>query len=71
MPIAVFASHVWPVARWIRFARQERWAQHGRAAHVDQTARALVLGVAVLALTSCPVAFYGVPLFLGRVALPY
>lgn len=27
----------WPVARWMRFARQEQWAQHGGAAHVDPT----------------------------------
>ncbi|MFF0338080.1 DUF3307 domain-containing protein [Streptomyces fimicarius] len=41
----------WPVARWMRFARQEEWAQHGGAAHVDQTAHVLVLVVAALALT--------------------
>ncbi|MFF0509167.1 DUF3307 domain-containing protein [Streptomyces fimicarius] len=41
----------WPVARWMRFARQEQWAQHGGAAHVDQTAHVLVLVVAALALT--------------------
>ncbi|MCX4871114.1 MULTISPECIES: DUF3307 domain-containing protein [unclassified Streptomyces] len=40
----------WPVAAWMRFARQAGWAQHGGAAHVDQTAHVLVLVVAALAL---------------------
>ncbi|MEU4032461.1 DUF3307 domain-containing protein [Streptomyces anulatus] len=42
----------WPVAHWMRLARQEHWAQNGGAAHVDQTAHALVLVVAALALTA-------------------
>ncbi|MFJ1804503.1 DUF3307 domain-containing protein [Streptomyces sp. NPDC088180] len=42
----------WPVAHWMRLARQEHWAQNGGAAHVDQTAHALVLVVAALALTT-------------------
>uniref|UniRef100_UPI00267D6A4B hypothetical protein n=1 Tax=Streptomyces anulatus TaxID=1892 RepID=UPI00267D6A4B len=37
---------------WMRLARQEHWAQNGGAAHVDQTAHALVLVVAALALTA-------------------
>ncbi|MFD3641500.1 MULTISPECIES: DUF3307 domain-containing protein [Streptomyces] len=46
-----FIDRRWPVARWMRFARQEQWAQRGGAAHVDQTAHVLVLLVAALALT--------------------
>ncbi|MFJ3600943.1 DUF3307 domain-containing protein [Streptomyces sp. NPDC090126] len=42
----------WPVVHWMRFARQTAWAQNGGAAHVDQTAHALVLVVAALALTT-------------------
>ncbi|THA28473.1 DUF3307 domain-containing protein [Streptomyces sp. A1547] len=47
-----FIDRRWPVARWMRFARQEGWAQHGGAAHVDQTAHALALGVAALFLAA-------------------
>ncbi|GHA73837.1 DUF3307 domain-containing protein [Streptomyces canarius] len=42
----------WPVARWMRFARQAGFAQHGGAAHVDQTAHVLVLVVAALFLSA-------------------
>ncbi|MGX1226891.1 DUF3307 domain-containing protein [Streptomyces ambofaciens] len=42
----------WPVARWMRFARQPKFAQHGGAAHVDQTAHLLVLAVAALFLAA-------------------
>ncbi|MFF3959813.1 DUF3307 domain-containing protein [Streptomyces sp. NPDC001890] len=42
----------WPVARWMAFARQAGWAQHGGAAHVDQTAHVLALVVAALFLAA-------------------
>jgi len=42
----------WPVAWWMRWARQTEWAKHGGAAHVDQTAHVLVLVVAALVLTA-------------------
>ncbi|WP_424921084.1 DUF3307 domain-containing protein [Streptomyces sp. wa13] len=42
----------WPVAAWMRFARQAGWARHGGAAHVDQTAHVLVLVVAALVLAA-------------------
>lgn len=42
----------WPVARWMTFAKQEGWAQHGGAAHVDQTAHVLALGPAALFLAA-------------------
>lgn len=41
----------WPVARWMRLARQQGWAQHGGAAHVDQTAHVTAIAIAALALT--------------------
>lgn len=31
-----FIDRRWPVARWMAFARQAGFAQHGGAAHVDQ-----------------------------------
>lgn len=40
----------WPIAWWMRIARQPRWAEHGGAAHVDQTAHVTVLVLAALAL---------------------
>lgn len=40
------------VAWWMRHARQTAWAQHGGAAHVDQTAHVLALGMAALALAA-------------------
>lgn len=42
----------WPVARWMAVARQAGFAQHGGAAHVDQTAHVLVLVVAALFLAA-------------------
>lgn len=42
----------WPVARWMRIARQEKFAEHGGAAHVDQSAHVLALVVAALFLTA-------------------
>ncbi|MFD6187131.1 DUF3307 domain-containing protein [Streptomyces goshikiensis] len=42
----------WPVEAWMRLARQTKWAAHGGAAHVDQTAHVLVLGVVALALAA-------------------
>ncbi|MFJ4051753.1 DUF3307 domain-containing protein [Streptomyces coelicoflavus] len=42
----------WPVAAWMRLARQQGWAQHGGAAHVDQTAHVLVLVIAALGLAA-------------------
>ncbi|MFG2526267.1 DUF3307 domain-containing protein [Streptomyces sp. NPDC048527] len=40
----------WPVARWMTFARQAGFAQHGGAAHVDQTAHLTALAIAALAI---------------------
>ncbi|MFD8570926.1 DUF3307 domain-containing protein [Streptomyces sp. NPDC059639] len=40
----------WPVARWMAFARQAEFAQHGGAAHVDQTAHLTALVIAALAV---------------------
>lgn len=42
----------WPVARWMVFARQAKWAQHGGAAHVDQTFHITALAIAALGLTA-------------------
>ncbi|MFE6766670.1 hypothetical protein [Streptomyces sp. NPDC057689] len=42
----------WPVAVWMRGARQQKWAAAGGAAHVDQAAHVLVLAVAALTLTA-------------------
>ncbi|RFU83280.1 DUF3307 domain-containing protein [Streptomyces triticagri] len=42
----------WPVARWMSFARQPKFAEHGGAAHVDQTAHVTALAVAALALAA-------------------
>ncbi|MFJ8628902.1 DUF3307 domain-containing protein [Kitasatospora sp. NPDC093550] len=39
----------WPVARWMSWARQAGFAQHGGAAHVDQTFH-VVLGLLPAAL---------------------
>jgi hypothetical protein len=48
-----FIDRRWPVARWMRLARQTEWAQHGGAAHVDQAAHiALGLLPAALYLTA-------------------
>lgn len=47
-----FIDRRWPVARWMRFARQAGWAQHGGAAHVDQTAHVTAIFLAALALSA-------------------
>ncbi|GHD59299.1 DUF3307 domain-containing protein [Streptomyces goshikiensis] len=46
-----FIDRRWPVAAWMRIARQSGWAAHGGAAHVDQTAHVLALTLAALALS--------------------
>ncbi|WP_244291046.1 hypothetical protein [Streptomyces virginiae] len=45
-----FIDRRWPVAAWMRIARQAGWAAHGGAAHVDQTAHVLALTLAALFL---------------------
>lgn len=47
-----FIDRRWPVAAWMRFAGQQGWAQHGGAAHVDQTAHVFALVLAALALAA-------------------
>ncbi|MFE2973336.1 DUF3307 domain-containing protein [Streptomyces sp. NPDC059258] len=47
-----FIDRRWPVARWMAFARQAGWAQHGGAAHVDQTAHVTAIVLAALALSA-------------------
>ncbi|MFI5649943.1 DUF3307 domain-containing protein [Streptomyces anulatus] len=47
-----FIDRRWPVARWMRFARQAEWAQNGGAAHVDQTAHITAICIAALALAA-------------------
>ncbi|PZT72255.1 MULTISPECIES: DUF3307 domain-containing protein [unclassified Streptomyces] len=42
----------WPVAAWMRLARQKDWAAAGGAAHVDQTAHIAALVVAALCLSA-------------------
>ncbi|EDY43154.1 DUF3307 domain-containing protein [Streptomyces sp. SPB074] len=42
----------WLVQHWMRAARQPRFADHGGAAHVDQTAHLVVLLVAALGLSA-------------------
>ncbi|MFF8694975.1 DUF3307 domain-containing protein [Streptomyces sp. NPDC015144] len=42
----------WPVAAWMRWARQESWAAAGGTAHVDQTAHIAALVVAALCLSA-------------------
>ncbi|MGQ4513658.1 DUF3307 domain-containing protein [Streptomyces sp. DW26H14] len=42
----------WPVAWWMRVARQKEWAARGGAAHVDQTAHVTALAVAALVLAA-------------------
>ncbi|MYQ87918.1 MULTISPECIES: DUF3307 domain-containing protein [unclassified Streptomyces] len=42
----------WPVAAWMRLARQTKWAATGGAAHVDQTAHIAALVVAALCLSA-------------------
>ncbi|WP_406367229.1 DUF3307 domain-containing protein [Streptomyces sp. NBC_01546] len=45
-----FIDRRWPIAAWMRIARQQGWAAHGGAAHVDQTAHVLALTLAALFL---------------------
>ncbi|MFE4655316.1 DUF3307 domain-containing protein [Streptomyces hydrogenans] len=45
-----FIDRRWPVRWWMTRMRQTSWADHGGAAHVDQTAHILALGLAALAL---------------------
>jgi hypothetical protein len=47
-----FIDRRWPVARWMTLARQAGWAQHGGAAHVDQTFHLTALVIAALAMTA-------------------
>ncbi|MGW2837134.1 DUF3307 domain-containing protein [Streptomyces sp. NPDC001493] len=47
-----FIDRRWPVAWWMTHTRQAGWAQHGGAAHVDQTAHLVVLALAALALAA-------------------
>lgn len=42
----------WPVQWWMTHTGQASWAQHGGAAHVDQTAHILALVLAALALAA-------------------
>ncbi|WP_329592603.1 DUF3307 domain-containing protein [Streptomyces sp. NBC_01362] len=42
----------WPIAAWMRLARQTKWAANGGAAHVDQTAHIAALVVAALCLSA-------------------
>lgn len=42
----------WPVARWMRFAHQEGFAQHGGSAHVDQAAHVVCLAIAAAVLAA-------------------
>ncbi|WP_030617089.1 DUF3307 domain-containing protein [Streptomyces sclerotialus] len=42
----------WPIQRWMRLARQSKWAERGGAAHVDQTAHITALVVAALCLAA-------------------
>ncbi|MDF4254600.1 DUF3307 domain-containing protein [Streptomyces sp. WMMB303] len=42
----------WPVQRWMAWARQPGFAQHGGAAHVDQTAHVIALATAALLLAT-------------------
>ncbi|MEU4954959.1 DUF3307 domain-containing protein [Streptomyces lavendulae] len=44
-----FIDRRWPVARWMKLARQEGFKAHGGAAHVDQAAH-VVLGLLPAAL---------------------
>ncbi|MFB7917857.1 DUF3307 domain-containing protein [Streptomyces sp. NPDC056061] len=47
-----FIDRRWPVAAWMRLARQESWATSGGAVHVDQTAHIAALVVAALCLSA-------------------
>ncbi|MFG3187561.1 DUF3307 domain-containing protein [Streptomyces omiyaensis] len=45
-----FIDRRWPVRWWMTRMRQTSWADHGGAAHVDQTAHVLALALAAVAL---------------------
>lgn len=47
-----FIDRRWPVQWWMNRTGQGQWAQHGGAAHVDQTAHILALVLAALALAA-------------------
>ncbi|MFE1900081.1 DUF3307 domain-containing protein [Streptomyces yangpuensis] len=47
-----FIDRRWPIAAWMRIARQQGWAAHGGAAHVDQTAHVLALTLAAFFLAA-------------------
>lgn len=47
-----FIDRRWPVAAWMRIARQPKWAAAGGAAHVDQTAHVTCLLIAALGLAA-------------------
>ncbi|MFG2412297.1 DUF3307 domain-containing protein [Streptomyces goshikiensis] len=47
-----FIDRRWPVAAWMRIARQTKWAATGGAAHVDQTAHITALAIAALGLAA-------------------
>ncbi|MFE3789953.1 DUF3307 domain-containing protein [Streptomyces goshikiensis] len=47
-----FIDRRWPVAAWMRIARQTGWAANGGAAHVDQTAHIAALAVAAICLSA-------------------
>ncbi|MDX2558501.1 DUF3307 domain-containing protein [Streptomyces sp. TX20-6-3] len=47
-----FIDRRWPVRWWMTHLRQTGWAANGGAAHVDQTAHILALGVAALVLAA-------------------
>ncbi|MFF0431846.1 DUF3307 domain-containing protein [Streptomyces sp. NPDC004327] len=47
-----FIDRRWPIRWWMTHMRQTSWAEHGGAAHVDQTAHILALALAALALAA-------------------
>ncbi|MEU3903300.1 DUF3307 domain-containing protein [Streptomyces goshikiensis] len=47
-----FIDRRWPIRWWMEHARQTAFAQHGGAAHVDQTAHVTCLLIAALALAA-------------------
>ncbi|OII63245.1 hypothetical protein BJP40_24905 [Streptomyces sp. CC53] len=47
-----FIDRRWPVRWWMNRMRQTSWAEHGGAAHVDQTAHILALALAALTLAA-------------------
>ncbi|TGZ10264.1 DUF3307 domain-containing protein [Streptomyces rhizosphaericola] len=47
-----FIDRRWPVLWWMRNTGSTAWIAHGGAAHVDQTAHVLAVGLAALALSA-------------------